>query len=88
MTNTTMRDLLFGVQYGTDGGHLDPIWAQLREQRIGGGLTIAQLAAKSGVAGSTISRAERGYHCWLDVTRKVAAALDMDLTLTLAEVTS
>jgi len=72
---------LFGLQYGTAGGHLDPIWTRLREQRIDAGLTIKQLAARADVAPSTISRGERGYHSWLEVARKVANALDLDLDM-------
>jgi DNA-binding XRE family transcriptional regulator len=80
-TNSAVSHALLGLQYGTDGGHLDPIWVQLREHRVAAGLTIADLSALAGVASSTISRGERGYHSWLEITRKVAAALDLEIGL-------
>jgi transcriptional regulator with XRE-family HTH domain len=64
-----------GYQYGEQRGEVDPVWRVLRAARVAQGLSIQALAEKAGVASSTISRAERGYHAWLDKTRLVARAL-------------
>jgi len=66
-----------GYQYGEQRGEVDPVWKVLRAARIAQGLSIQALADKAGVASSTISRAERGYHAWLDKTRLVARALNV-----------
>jgi transcriptional regulator with XRE-family HTH domain len=71
--------LPLGYQYGQQRGEVDPVWQVLRAARIAQGLSIQALAEMSGVASSTISRAERGYHAWLDKTRLVARALHVTI---------
>lgn len=64
-----------GHQSGSHPGPVDPIWQVIRAVRLERDMSVSDLAKRAGVAPSTISRAERGFHVWLDRTRMVADAL-------------
>ena len=68
-----------GYQYGVQPHEVDPIWAQIRAVRISRNLSVQEVAAMANVASSTVSRGERGFHTWLDRTRRVAEALDIQI---------
>jgi transcriptional regulator with XRE-family HTH domain len=68
-----------GYQFGSRPGETDPIWELIREERLNRRLTIEQVGALAGVAGSTVSRGERGYEVWLSKTRVVAQALGITI---------
>jgi transcriptional regulator with XRE-family HTH domain len=66
-----------GLQYGSKPAILDPIWVVIRETRLAKKLSTQEVARMAGVAPSTVSRGERGFHTWLEKTRKVADALNI-----------
>jgi transcriptional regulator with XRE-family HTH domain len=68
-----------GYQFGRVAGIPDPIWEQIREERIKRGMTMDQLGTLADVASSTISRGERGYQVWLSKTRQIAQALGITI---------
>ena len=81
MTTNQERPFItpIGYQYGEMPRDPDPIWVAIRAARIERGLTIAQVAQMAKVASSTVSRGERGFHAWLDSTRKVAEVLEVQI---------
>jgi transcriptional regulator with XRE-family HTH domain len=68
-----------GFQAGTKPAKLDPIWAVIRDVRLEKGLSTQEVGRMAGVAPSTVSRGERGFHTWLDKTRAVADALGISI---------
>jgi len=62
---------------------LDPISQQLRDRRRERGLSLAQVAARSGTSAATLSRYENGWTRFEVYTlRKLAAALGCELSVT------
>ena len=63
-----------------------PAWAvRMREQRIGNGMTVEDLAARSKVSHGTIERMEKGIGPNLRSIEKVAKALKFTLSQFFAE---
>ena len=79
MTDKFPEGRQLGYQFGKVAGALDPIWEQIREERIKRGMTMDQLGELAGVASSTISRGERGYQIWLSKTRVIAEVLGIGI---------